>query len=55
MPFGLLFWGLMIIWLIFMFGWYANGWAWGVWGHSILVWVLLALLGWKVYGPMLNG
>ena len=32
---------------------------WGIWAHGIvgmnlLLWVLLALLGWKVYGPILQ-
>lgn len=55
MSYELLFWILMILWLIYMFAWYSASWAWGVWGHSILLWVLLALLGLKVYGAMLHG
>lgn len=55
MSFELLFWGLMIFWLLFMFMWHTSGWVWGMWGNSLLLWVLLALLGWKVYGPMLHG
>jgi hypothetical protein len=42
----------MLIWLIF--GCYKNPWPWPLGGHIIL-WVLLALLGWKVFGPALHG
>lgn len=51
---GLLFWILMILWLVF--GFYVNwggvqagsyGWA----GNHLLLFVLFALLGWKVFGP----
>lgn len=55
MSYELLFWALMIGWLIYLFVWYAQSWIWGVWGHSIFLWVLLALLGFKVYGAMLHG
>src|SRR5688500_4795271 len=52
---GLLFWILMILWLIFGFiaYWPSVGAAyWGVGGHALL-WVLLALLGYKTFGPPL--
>jgi hypothetical protein len=56
MSYELLFWVLMLLWIIFGFAWNSNpGWAWGVWPNSILMWVLLAILGWKVFGPMLHG
>jgi hypothetical protein len=54
---GLLFWLLMIIWLIF-----------GIWtewpiasntyhpiGRHILLWILLFLLGWQVFGWPISG
>jgi len=53
MTFALLFWILMLFWLVY--GWFYNsapatfgtyGWA----GHSLLLFVLLGLLGWGVYG-----
>lgn len=53
MTIGLLFWILMLLWLI-----------WGVWstwpnwqpaGNNLLLWVIIALLGWHVFGPMIHG
>jgi hypothetical protein len=55
---GLLFWVLMILALIF--GWLLNfrpgivG-SFGPWGNNLLVFVLLGLLGWGVFGPPLHG
>lgn len=49
---GVLFWMIMILWLIFG--------IWRTWpdhylvGGNILLWVLLALLGWHDFGPMLK-
>jgi hypothetical protein len=57
MSIGLLFWLLMVLWLVF--GWFYNsspgtfgsyGWA----GSSLLLFILLALLGWHVFGPVLH-
>ena len=53
MTFGLLFWLLMIMWLVF--GFFYNsapdrfvpyGWS----GNSLLLFVLLGILGWAVFG-----
>lgn len=50
---GLIFWVLMLIWLVFG--------TWVAWGHhtevggNLLLWVLLALLGWQVFGAMVKG
>lgn len=50
MALGLLFWVLMILTLIF------GGWQWHTgspqwpWGNSLLVYILLGLLGWAVFG-----
>jgi hypothetical protein len=56
MSIGILFWFLMILWLISWFG------AWGGWAgpyaphiSSFLLWILLALLGWHAFGPILHG
>jgi hypothetical protein len=57
MSLGLLFWLLMVIWLIFGFAWNwgALPGAYGPWGHSLLLFVLLLLLGWATFGPPLRG
>lgn len=52
MNIGLLFWVIMIVALLFGFFIY--------WpnprpiGAHLIVWVLLALLGWKVFGPAIH-
>jgi hypothetical protein len=57
MPIGILFWGLMILWL---FGFVGVGW-WG-WGGtrgpyitSLFLWFLLFLIGWRDFGFILQG
>lgn len=55
MSMGLVFWIIMLIWLIFWVGiWAYPGWPY--WGHihPLIFWILLALLGWKVFGPMIH-
>jgi hypothetical protein len=57
MSLGLAFYILMLIWLVFGFAWnYGTipG-TYGPWGHTILLFVLLLLLGWQVFGPPLHG
>ncbi len=54
MPIGILFWVLMILWLIF--GLVPPpptipGWRFGA---PLLLFVLLALLGWRIFGPVLQ-
>lgn len=55
MSIALLFAILMLLWLFF--GW--NGYAqpanprWG-WGGNFLFWVLFAILGWAVFGPLIH-
>lgn len=49
MPMSLLFWILMLLSLIFGFG------PWWPTGGRLLLFVLLALLGWKTFGPPLRG
>lgn len=54
MTIGLCFWILMLIWLVFN--------VWSTWplglkqgGGSLLLFIVLALLGWKVFGPAIHG
>jgi hypothetical protein len=50
---GLLFWIIMIVGLLF--GLYTNRAAPVPWlSNNLVLWVLLALLGWKVFGPALH-
>lgn len=56
MTISLLFWVIMLIWLIFGLytNWPASGTkAWPMGGHIVL-WILLALLGWDVFGPAIR-
>ena len=53
MSIGLLFWIIMIIWLLF--GLYRNRTTLIVWvGDGLILWVLLAILGWAVFGPAIH-
>jgi len=57
---GLLFWVLMLVWLIFGLwsNWQASGGTalgYGLLGGNILLFLLLGVLGWKVFGPPLQG
>lgn len=56
MSLSLAFWILMLIWLVFGLAWHfgALG-VYGPWGGGLLLFVLLALLGWKVFGAPLHG
>lgn len=51
MTFGLVFWILMLLWLIYGFwGWYSpNNPNWQ-WGNAAMLFILFLLLGWKVFG-----
>ena len=54
MPIRILFWFLMIVALLFGgLGW-GGYWVHGLIGMNFLLWVILALLGWKVFGPILQ-
>ena len=56
MTLKLIFWILMLLWLIFsLVGSGYFGAQWGPWGNSVLLFVLFALLGWKVYGSPIKG
>jgi hypothetical protein len=57
MSIGVLFWVLMILWLLFGFFYNTSpsrfgpyGWA----GNSLLLFILMALLGWEIFGPALH-
>ena len=56
---SLLFWILMILWLVF--GFIATPFTtgqpfpWKPIGGHLLIWILLALLGWRVFGPAISG
>ena len=57
MPIGVLFWVLMILWLLFGLYWNRDdlrGGKYGLVGGNILLFILLGLLGWKVFGPVLQ-
>lgn len=55
MDIGLLFAILMILWGLTIVGGLA-GWTgpWAV-GGTVLQWILFALLGWRIFGPLLHG
>lgn len=55
MSFGLCYWILMLIWLVFSL-WSNWGTApnWKPAGGSLLLFILLVLLGWKVFGPPIH-
>lgn len=57
MPTGILFWVLMILWFFFGLYWHwpeVSGGKYGIVGGNLLLFVLLGLLGWKVFGPVLQ-
>lgn len=51
MSMALMYWVLMLVWLVFGLGLRA-GWLGGnaVWAGDLLLFVLLLLLGWQVFG-----
>ena len=58
MTIGLAFWILMLIWLVFGLAWNWPGagvGAYGPIGNTLLLFVLLLLLGWHVFGAPLHG
>lgn len=59
MSLGLAFWILMLIWIIFgftLYRWRTDPRAgnYGFYGHGLLIFVLLFLLGWQVFGFILH-
>ena len=58
MSLGLAFWILMLIWLIFgLVSGYQPGLVggYGFYGHTLLLFVLLGLLGWHAFGAPIHG
>lgn len=58
MSFGLLFWILMLLWLVFGLYWNRaeiSGGQFGPLGSNLLLFILLLLLGWRVFGSPLHG
>jgi hypothetical protein len=54
MPIGLIFWLIMFVWLLLAWWSYTPATRLQL-GGSLLVWVLLALLGWKTFGFAIQG
>jgi hypothetical protein len=57
MPIGYIFWGLMIIWLVFgLVSWQAPDRVGGLGfiGNSLLIFLLLGMLGWHVFGAAIK-
>lgn len=60
MTLGLIFWVLMLIWAVFGLMWNWPGTApavgpYGPIGNTVLLFVLLLLLGWRVFGAPVHG
>lgn len=57
MPIGVLFWVIMIVWLLFGLYWNRSDFSRGnynVVSGNLLLFILLAIIGWKVFGPILH-
>jgi hypothetical protein len=58
MPLGIVFWVIMIVWFVFgmavHFGAIAGAAAWGGAVSNLLLFVLFAILGWQVFGPIVR-
>jgi hypothetical protein len=52
MPLAIAYWVIMLIWLVL--GLYQSGIVW-LTGPNVILFVLLLLLGWKVFGVPLQG
>ena len=55
MSIGLAFWVLMLVWAVFSVFVHFYGGTYGIWGGTLLIFVLFLLLGWKVFCPPLHG
>jgi hypothetical protein len=55
MTLGLLFWIIMVVWLLFWGAWWVSPDPRFYHGSYFVLWTLLALLGYKVFGPLLHG
>ena len=56
MSFGLVYWILMLLWLVFGLwaAWPLSGTNTKLVGGNLLLFILLVLLGWKVFGPPIH-
>lgn len=58
MEISMIFWILMLLWLLFGLYWnrgeFGTG-NYGVFGGNLLLFILLFLLGWKVFGFVIKG
>lgn len=58
MPIGLLFWFLMILWFLLGLYWHRAEFSagnYGIFGGNLLLFILLFLLGWRVFGFVVQG
>ena len=56
MPIGFIFWGIFLIIIVLSLIGYTQGAAWQYgWANNIVVLILLFLLGWQVFGFILQG
>ena len=53
---GIVFWMLMILWMLFglLTHFHVITWPHGPFISGLLLWVLLGLLGWQVFWPMIK-
>lgn len=54
MSFGLVFWIIMLLWLLYGFWGYWQPHPNALWGHGLILFILFLLLGWKTFGPPLH-
>lgn len=52
MTLAILFWVIMTVWLIFLIG--SNWPPKGTFAATFVVWVVIAILGWQVFGPAIH-
>jgi hypothetical protein len=52
MPIAILFWVIFVIWVLF--GAWQHGTNWKAHGPNLILIVLIGLLGWRVFGPILH-
>jgi hypothetical protein len=57
MSLGLAFWIIMLLWFLLGLAWHFGVMTgiYGPLGFSVVLFLLLGLLGWKVFGPPLHG
>jgi hypothetical protein len=58
MPIGILFWVIFVLWFVFGLYWTSNDFRagnYGPLGGNIILLILLFLLGWRVFGFVIQG